>query len=239
MPPGGPRADLAMAQLAFGRMGLQSFEHGLERMVAGVFTRGSRSSIRPVELGRRLLREIDDHRSVDVRGRRIVPNVFAFHLSGKDHAAFADIDEALVTELGETAREYARAEGYHFMGPVEIELTVDNALKPGRFTIAHRMKEGGGGAGAGSLVLPSGERVTVGQRTVTIGRVAECTIPVNDPNVSRQHCAVRAAGSGYVVVDLGSTNGTKVNGVRIEGEHSLDDSDIISVGGLHLRFEAS
>ncbi len=62
---------------------------------------------------------------------------------------------------------------------------------------------------------------------------------MNDPNVSRQHCAVRAAGSGYVVVDLGSTNGTKVNGVRIEGEHSLDDSDIISVGGLHLRFEAS
>ena len=128
-------------------MGLQSFEHGLERMVEGVFSRGSRSSIRPVELGRRVLREIDDHRSVDVKGRRIVPNVFAIRLSARDHAAFADIDEALISELCETAREYARAEGYHFMGPVHVELIVDNGLKPGRFSVASKMKEAGGGAG--------------------------------------------------------------------------------------------
>lgn len=220
-------------------MGLQSFEHGLERMVEGVFSRGSRSSIRPVELGRRLLREIDDHRSVDVRGRRIVPNVFTFRLSPRDHAGFADIDEALISELCETAREYARAEGYHFMGPVEVELAVDNGLKPGRFSIAHRMKEGHGGTGAGSLVLPSGERVAIGQRTVTVGRLPDCTVPVNDPNVSRRHCEVRAAGTGFVVADLGSTNGTKVNGVRIQGEHVLNDADIVSVGSTHLRFEAS
>ena len=67
----------------------------LERMVEGVFSRGTHSTIRPVELGRRLLREMDDHRSVDVKGRRIVPNDFTFHLSAKDHAGFADIDEAL------------------------------------------------------------------------------------------------------------------------------------------------
>ena len=71
-------------------MGLQSFEHGLERMVEGVFTRGSRSSIRPVELGRRLLREMDDHRSVDVKCRRIVPNLFSITVSPRDHAGFAD-----------------------------------------------------------------------------------------------------------------------------------------------------
>ncbi len=67
-------------------MGLQSFERSLERMVEGVFSRGSHSSIRPVELGRRLLREMDDNRSVDVKGRRIVPNDFSFKLSAKDHA---------------------------------------------------------------------------------------------------------------------------------------------------------
>ena len=220
-------------------MGLQSFEHGLERMVEGVFSRGSRSSIRPIELGRRLLREMDDHRSVDVKGRRIVPNVFTFTLSPRDHAGFADIDEALVAELGETAREYARAEHYHFMGPVAIELIVDNSLKPGRFTVASRMKEGGGGVGAGSLVLPSGERITIGQRTITVGRLPECTIPVSDANVSRRHCEIRPSGSQFVVADLGSTNGTKVNGLRIQGEHALSDADIISVGNTHIRFEAS
>jgi Protein of unknown function (DUF3662)/FHA domain len=220
-------------------MGLQSFEHSLERMVEGVFSRGSRSSIRPVELGRRVLRDMDDHRSVDVKGRRIVPNVFSIRLSARDHAAFADIDEALNTELRETAREYARAEGYHFMGPVVVEMVVDNDLKPGRFTTTCRMKEAGGGVGAGSLVLPSGERITLGQQVVTIGRLPSCTIPVNDANVSRAHAEVRAAGSSYALVDLGSTNGTKVNGTRIQGERALADGDIVSVGSTHLRFEAS
>ena len=220
-------------------MGLQSFEHGLERMVEGVFSRGSKSSIRPVELGRRLLREIDDHRSVDVKGRRIVPNLFTISLSPRDHAGFADIDDALNAELCETAREYARSEGYHFMGNVTVEMVVDNEMKPGRFTVVGRMKESGGGAGVGSLVLPSGERVPLGSGATTIGRLPDCSIPLADTNISRKHCEVRQSSKGYVVADLGSTNGTKVNGLRIQGEHALDDGDIISVGSTHLRFEAS
>jgi hypothetical protein len=220
-------------------MGLQSFEHGLERMVEGVFSRGSRSSIRPVELGRRLLREMDDNRSVDVKGRRIVPNEFAFLLNGRDHESFHDIDEALNAELCETAREYARSEGYHFLGPVRVVIDVDDTLRPGRFSISSRMKEAGGGARAGALVLPSGDRITLGQQVISVGRLPECTVPVPDANVSRRHCEVRPQGSGYVLVDLGSTNGTKVNGVRVQGERALTDGDVVSVGNLNLRFEAS
>lgn len=221
-------------------MGLQSFEHGLERMVEGVFSRGSKSSIRPVELGRRLLREIDDHRSVDVKGRRIVPNSFVITLSPRDHAGFAEIDQALNAELCETAREYARSEGYHFMGTVTVELVVDNEMKPGRFTITSQMKESGvAGVGAGTLVLPSGERIPLGSGATSIGRLPDCTVPLADSNISRRHCEVRPSTKGYVVADLGSTNGTKVNGLRIQGEQVLADGDIISVGSTHLRFEAS
>jgi hypothetical protein len=220
-------------------MGLQSFEHGLERMVEGVFSRGSRSSIRPVELGRRLLREIDDHRSVDVRGRRIVPNHFTFTLNPRDHAGFAEIDDALHAELCETAREYARSEGYHFMGTVSVEMEVDDSLKPGRFSVSSRMTDTGGGAGVGSLVLPSGERIPLAREVVTIGRMSDCAVALTDTNVSRRHAEVRPGARGYVVADLGSTNGTKVNGTRVQGEQLLADGDIVSVGSTHLRFEAS
>ena len=219
-------------------MGLQSFERSLERMVEGVFSRGSHSSIRPVELGRRLLREMDENRSVDVKGQRIVPNDFSFQLSGKDHAGFADIDEALNNELCETAREYARAEGFHFMGPVRVTMSVDNNLKPGRFTVSSRLREVGGGGDA-TLVLPSGERVALSGRIVTIGRLPDCTIALPDANVSRKHTEVHPRGGAYVIVDLGSTNGTKVNGIRIDGERTLADGDIVSVGSTHLRFEAT
>jgi hypothetical protein len=197
------------------------------------------STLRPVELGRRMLREMDDQRTVDVRGRRIVPNEFHFTLSAKDHAGFADIDEALMVELAETAREYARAEGYHFVGKVAVSMAVDNELKAGRFHLAARLKETGGGLGAGALIMPSGERVEISGRTITLGRLPECTIPLNDANVSRRHSEVRPDGTAYLVRDLGSTNGTKVNGVRIELDHSLSDGDIISIGNTHVRFVAS
>jgi len=122
---------------------------------------------------------------------------------------------------------------------VHVELVVDNGLKPGRFAVASKMKESGGGAGAGSLLLPSGERIPLGQQAITIGRLPDCTIPVNDANVSRRHAEVRAAGQGFVLVDLGSTNGSKINGVRIDVQQLLADGDIVSVGTTHLRFEAS
>src|SRR6185436_14887298 len=151
---------------------------------------------------------------------------------------FADIDEALNNELCETAREYARAEGFHFMGPVRVEMAVDNNLKPGRFTVTSRLREAGGG-GLAELILPSGERVTLGDRVVTIGRLPDCTIALPDANVSRKHTEVHHRGNAFVIVDLGSTNGTKINGTRIDGERTLADGDIVSVGSTHLRFEAT
>ena len=220
-------------------MGLQSLEHRLERMVDGVFFRRSKSSIRPIELGRRLVREMDDQRSVDVKGRRIVPNDFTVMLSAIDHASFNDIEDALVAELTEAAREYAREEGYHFMGPVTVQLAVDNSLRTGRFNIVSQLRQAATGPGMGSLVLPSGQRVDLGNAMVSVGRLPECTISINDSNISRNHAEVKAGPSAYIVKDLGSTNGTMVNGVRITGEQALRDGDIISFGSTHVRFEAS
>ena len=219
-------------------MGMQGLERRLERMVEGVFRR-SRNSIRPIELGRRLIREMDDHRSVDVKGQRIVPNDFMVLLSADDHTGFADIEDALRTELVEACREYAREEGYHFMGPVTVSLTVDNSLKAGRFGVSSQLKQAATGPGMGSIVLPSGQRVELADRVISIGRRPECTISINDSNISREHAEIRAGVSTFIVVDLNSTNGTLVNGTRIIGQHSLNDGDIISFGSTHVRFEAS
>jgi hypothetical protein len=219
-------------------MGLQSLERRLERMVEGVF-RGSRAAIRPIELGRRLVREMDDQRSVDVKGRRVVPNDFKIQLSPRDLASFSDIHDVLQAELVEAAREYAREEGYHFMGPVRVDLVADEAMRPGRFVVMATLRQAAGGVGAGSLIMPSGQRIPLGDRPVTIGRMSECTVPLNDQNVSRRHAEIRPGRGAYVVNDLGSTNGTMVNGTRIAGEQRLADGDILSFGSTYVRFEAS
>jgi hypothetical protein len=182
---------------------------------------------------------MDDQRSVDVKGRRIVPNDFTVVLSAIDHTSFNEIEDALVSELTEAAREYAREEGYHFMGPVSVQLSVDNSLRSGRFNIVSQLKQAASGPGMGSLVLPSGNRVDLSGNKVTVGRLPECTISIDDSNISRNHAEVMAGATGYLVTDLGSTNGTMVNGVKIVGNHALRDGDIISFGSTHVRFEAS
>jgi Protein of unknown function (DUF3662)/FHA domain len=219
-------------------MGLQGFERRLERMVEGVFSRAFKSGLRPVELGRRLVRVMDDNRSVGVRGRSVAPNSFTIVLSPDDHAQFADVEDTLVRELCDAAREHARDEQYTFMGPVSVEIAVDEKFRTGNFAIEARMKEGPGGGGAGSLLLPTDERVVLGEFVVTVGRMPDSTIVLADPNVSRHHAEVRPQGDGYVVVDLGSTNGTRVNGVKVS-QQELRDGDEVIFGNTRMVFEAS
>jgi hypothetical protein len=207
-------------------------------MVEGVFARAFRSGLRPVEIGRRLVREIDDSRSVDVRGRTVIPNQFQVLISADDNERFEGFHDTLVRELCDAAREHARDEGYTFLGPVEVELVVDDRMHTGAFQIEGKMREGVGGSGAGSLVLPTGERVVLGERTITVGRMPESNIVLADPNVSRNHAEIRPQGNGFVVIDLGSTNGTRINGVRVT-EQQLADGDEITFGNTRMRFEAS
>jgi hypothetical protein len=219
-------------------MGLKGFERRLERAVEGGFARVFRSGLKPIELGRRLTREMDDGRTVDVRGRTVVPNHFTVELSNTDHENFAQIAATLERELAEAAREHARDEGYSFMGPVQVELMITDTLRTGSFALTARMRQGEGGAGAGSLVLPTGDRVPLGEETITVGRLPESTIVLADPNVSRSHAEIRPRGTGFVVIDLGSTNGTRINGIRIN-EQELVDGDEVVFGNTRMRFEAS
>ncbi len=219
-------------------MGMQGIERRLERMVEGVFRR-SHNSIRPIELGRRLIREMDDKRTVDVKGERVAPNDFVILLSAQDLTGFADIENTLRTELVEACREYAREEGYHFMGPVNVALQIDNSLKVGRFGITSQIKQSDTGKRPGTIVMPSGDRVELVEGKNLIGRLGDCRVMITDGNVSRHHAQIHRAGSGFVIADLGSTNGTIVNGSRLVADHRLADGDTITIGQITLRFEAS
>ena len=88
------------------------------------------------------------------------------------------------------------------------------------------------------MVLSDGSRIVLGMEPIVIGRLPECTVALNDPNVSRRHAEIRRLGSDVVVADLRSTNGTKVNGVPVT-ERVLEDGDEITVGTTTLRFETS
>lgn len=217
-------------------MGLQRFERRLERFVEGAFARVFRSGLQPVEIGRRLTREMDLRRAVAPRGV-LAPNAFKVVLSGADRAKFEAFEEELVKELVEVAKDHAKQEDYIFLGPVSVAMETDAALRPGTLLVAGDVAPGQGTA---TLTLPDGRRVVLDQDKVTLGRLPECELAVADAGVSRRHAEVRrGADNTWVVTDLGSTNGTKVNGLRISDAHQLEDGDEITVGSTSVRFEAA
>ena len=218
-------------------MGLTDFERRLERLVEGVFAKAFRSGLQPVELLRRLTREMDVRRSHGVRGV-IAPNWFQFALSPADYEKFESLMDTITKDLADAARGHAKQEGYQFVGPVHVELERDEGVSTGTFLMAADVRESPGGVAVGTIVLPDGKRVSVGEDPVTVGRMPECDIVLADHNVSRRHAEVRRQDGGFVVVDLGSTNGTKVNGAGVR-ERRLADGDEITVGASTLRFETS
>ena len=100
------------------------------------------------------------------------------------------------------------------------------------------MEEGPSGLPTASIVLADGGRVVLGPEPITIGRLPESAVMVTDPNASRRHAEIRRVGTDVVVVDLNSTNGTRVNGANVR-ERKLVDGDQIVIGTTVLRFETS
>ena len=217
-------------------MGLQAFERRLERLVEGAFTKAFRSGLQPLEIGRRLVKELDAGRTVGVHGV-VAPNHFTVVLSPEDYEHFESFRDVLTRELADAAREHARDENYHFVGPVAVELTEDDDRRQGDLRVLAIIEQGEGGWSA-ALVLPDGRRVALTEEAATIGRLPDCAVPLSDPQVSRHHAEVRRGPEGFRVVDLGSTNGTTVNGTVV-GEQMLRDGDEIGVGNTAIRYEES
>ncbi|HET9076896.1 MAG TPA: DUF3662 and FHA domain-containing protein [Acidimicrobiales bacterium] len=221
-------------------MGLQQFERRLERMVEGVFARAFRGGLQPVEIGRRLTREMDLRRTVAPRGT-LAPNDFLVLMSPTDRARFASIEDELIDELIAVARDHAEIERYSFLGPVTVTMDTDEQLSPGMVLVSGEMARHEDET-VPQLRLPDGSRIELGASPVSIGRLPECTVVLSDPNVSRRHAEIRPARDGqgdYEVADLGSTNGTKVNGMPLTGARTLRPGDQVTLGATTIAFERS
>lgn len=221
---------------------LREFERRLGGLVEGLFAKTFRSGLQPVELAKRVLKEMDAGRSVGV-SEVWAPNAFVFRLSPSDAEHFQQAEAALVTELKEVVRENASERGWGLVGPPEITFETDPHLKKGEFRCKASLVEGAEKvepvpASAASLVVhEDGESRTVALASdaITIGRLPECQVTINDKGASRRHAQIRHANGTYILTDLGSTNGTRLNGQTIQ-TRELADGDRITIGTTTLEF---
>lgn len=212
---------------------LDSFEKGLERAVNSAFAKTFRSGIQPVEIASALRREIDTKAAVVSRDRIIVPSSFVVHLSGEDAAAMNGLGSALTEELHALVTTHARSQGYSFSGPLSIVLEADDKVATGTVQVV---------SGAPServtwqaVIEVAGSRYPLTAARTVIGRGSDADITIADAGSSRKHAEVLWDGERAMLRDLGSTNGTKLNGHKVR-EAQLSSDMVITIGRTDLAF---
>ena len=257
---------------------LRSLESKIAGLVEGTFSRAFKSEVRPVEIARKLAREMEDHKSTSL-SRTYVPNEYRVFLSPRDHDRFAEYEDSLAAELTGYLLEYARRERLVLMSRPVVHFETDDRLRLGEFGIQTSLVDPQSRAAASSsgppaaspapeaaepsgrtmvystagrvaeplaerarsrqqtaLLLMDGKRLVVGPGGATLGRSRQCDVMVDDPNVSRTHAEIRPRGGSWVLSDLGSTNGSRLNGRRVAQPEVLKPGDEIELGTATLQF---
>jgi hypothetical protein len=213
-------------------MALKNVENRLERLFERTLSRPFKNALQPIEIAARIVREVDLTRRLSSQGQ-ISANVIRVWLGPQDAQRFEGFQKALVTELEETVRQHAVAEGYVFVGPVKVEIFIDDDLKLGAVEVKTEFV---GGESQPRLIASDGRTFAVGNVPLIIGRSPDVDVVISDANVSRQHAEIWRTSDGVAIRDLQSTNGTYVNGHRVSAV-SLSPRDDVVIGALHFRIE--
>jgi hypothetical protein len=212
---------------------LDNFERGLERVVNGAFAKTFRSGLAPVEITSALRRELDTKAVVVSRDRILVPNRFVVKLARSDHQRMTAIGSALTDELAGLVQTHATAQGYQFAGPLEIRFREDSSLSVGVLRIESETAKGE--VRWMPVLEISGKRHPIIQARTVIGRGSDADITVDDSSISRKHVEVLWDGKRAEVRDLGSTNGSLLDGSPVSTAILAPDS-VIAIGRTRIQF---
>lgn len=212
---------------------LDSVERGLERAVNGAFARTFRSGVQPVEIASALKRELDIGAVVVDRDRVLAPNRFTVRVSEKDANRLSALGETLEGELRSIITKHAEQQNYQLLGDADVEISADPGLTTGVLEIDASRVEGR--VSWVAAVDVDGTRHELRTGTTTVGRGSDCDIRIGDNAASRKHLQFIWDGSNGIARDLGSTNGSKINGQKFR-EARLVSGSVISIGQTSLRF---
>ncbi len=250
----------------------KGLENKLEGLVEGFFTRAFRSGLQPVEVGRKILREMGDNKTVSVN-RVYAPNEFIVVMGADDLSRFSQMKGGLEKEFSELVIDAAKQNRWNLMGLPKIDFREDESMGKGEFRVestfgaaadqpnrvsthepdeetaapsavtSHTAERMGLAAGAPQLLVLDGdgnpsERISLTRDPVVIGRLSTNDVVLSDSNVSRRHAELTRADGRWILSDLGSTNGSVVNGRMIK-EHTLSDGDRLAFGTSELIFKES
>lgn len=219
------------------------FESAVEKGVNSVFSRVFRSGLQPVDVSSALQRAADDDLLDVAEGQGITANEYRVRISHTDYAALEqDGLGELSAELAEGLTGYISKQGYALLGPVSVEFEGTDEEFTGNVEVEAARRRGAAAPAAGSVASPdhpiidvNGEKWLLTENVTVIGRGSEADIQVDDSGVSRKHVEFRITDSGVILTDLGSTNGTYVEGHRVDAATLVDGNQIV-IGRTPILF---
>jgi hypothetical protein len=213
---------------------LDNFERRLERAVNGAFSKTFRSGVQPLEITSALRHELDVKAAVVSRDRILVPNEFRVNLAGQDFTRMSEMGGALIDELTQLVKNHAAAQNYSFAGPVRVTLDEDAALSVGilRISSANVREDDVVWTAVADI---DGKRHTLPKGRTIIGRGSEADITVQDTGTSRKHVEILWDGKRAQATDLGSTNGSKLDGAPLT-KAALTPDSVIQIGRTRIVF---
>jgi hypothetical protein len=212
---------------------LDNFERGLERAVNGAFAKTFRSGLQPVEVTSALRRELDTKAVVVARDRILVPNQFIIRLSPADYATMSAVGPTLIDEFILQVEQHAIVQRYSFAGGISLSLKSDEKLAEGVVAIDSEAVRGAV-AWTPVLEIDGTMHPLAGGRTI-IGRGSDADITVDDTGISRKHVEILWDGKRGQARDLGSTNGSKLNGMPLS-KAPLEPDSVIDIGRTRIVF---
>lgn len=221
---------------------LDKFERGVENVAGRAMSHFS-TDVESIEIASKLRETMDKRAASFARDRSVVPNIFRIHLSPSD---IARVDswgqEEMLRQMEEVATSHAYEQGYSFVGPVEVSFVEDDTLAPPTIHVDSSTRRGAAAPAAAATATPTNPIIDIdGQRylltgpVTVIGRGSEADIVVDDSGVSRRHLEIRLTQGHAIATDLGSTNGTFVEGHRVDAA-TLLDGNTLTIGRTRLMF---
>ena len=228
-----------------GGLVLGDLERGFERFVDSAIARGFRLRVQPAEIGRQLERALLDGTTTSVGGA-MAPNAFEVRLHPDDAAAFAGWAEALCREMERWLADLAFRRGLVTIAPMQVVMVSDPNMRRRAVRASAQFLEGARGARNDRVVpavpltlLPFDDDEIPPLRAVsrvTLGRAAGNDLVIDDERVSRHHATLECDNGQWRISDLGSRNGTWVNG-RLVSHARLMNGDELEVGGRRYRVQ--
>ena len=215
----------------------------------------SGGKIHPIEIAKKAIQELKKNQKVSV-SQTYVPNIYQIILNPEDMNEIILYEEAIIPEIKEYLMTYIKKEELSILGELQIEFHKEETMEHGKFEVKSVVKKG-------KIPEAEMEKTLVRENPYVssvwvnvkegpekrqtfklikglniIGRKEEHQVRISGSDISRSHAAINLSVNEAYIEDMGSTNGTYLNGENITEKKKLKDGDFISLGDTLLEFKS-